>query len=360
MASTFPLSPRRRAGVAIGLSAMAVLAPLGAQALDASPAVSPASHAEVTASPEGSLIVYSGRSESLVGPLFERFEAESGIEVEVRYGDSAELAALLLEEGGRSPADLFFAQDAGALGAVAASGALASLDPAVLGRVEPRFRDPEGQWVGTSGRARVAAYSTERPDLVLPESIHGFTDPAWQGRLGWAPTNGSFQAFVTGLRLLEGEDAARAWLEGIMANAPVAYEGNAAAVEGVAAGEVDVALVNHYYALELAAEHGSDFPVANHYFAAGDPGSLINVAGVGQLATAAHPQAAAALVHYLLSSEAQSYFADTTFEYPLIDGVTPDPRLPALDSIEAPEMDLSDLADLQGTVALLRDVGAID
>jgi iron(III) transport system substrate-binding protein len=226
--------------------------------------------------------------------------------------------------------------------------------------VDERFRDPEGHWVGTSGRARVAAYSTEQPDLVLPDSIHGFTDPAWQGRLGWAPTNGSFQAFVTALRLLEGDEAARAWLEGILANAPVAYDGNAAAVEGVAAGEVDAALVNHYYALELAAEHGSDFPVANHYFAAGDPGGLVNVAGVGQLVTAAHPEAAGALVDFLLGAEAQTYFADTTFEYPLIDGVTPDPRLPALDSIEAPDIDLSELGDLQGTVALLRDVGAID
>jgi iron(III) transport system substrate-binding protein len=347
----------------LGFSTAALLAlpaPVGVFAQDASLSAAPASPAGSPAGAEGSLTVYSGRSESLVGPLFERFEAETGIDVEVRFGDSAELAALLLEEGDRSPADLFFSQDAGALGAVAASGALASLDPAVLERVEPLFRDPEGHWVGTSGRARVAAYSTEQPDLALPDSVHGFTDPAWRGRLGWVPTNGSFQAFVTALRLLEGDEAARAWLKGILANAPVAYDGNAAAVEGVAAGEVDAALVNHYYALELAAEHGGDFPVANHYFAAGDPGSLVNVAGVGQLATAANPGAAAALVDFLLGTEAQTYFADTTFEYPLIEGVTPDPRLPALDSIEAPDIDLSDLADLQGTVALLRDVGAID
>jgi iron(III) transport system substrate-binding protein len=363
MTLSLPAPLRRRSGLLLGFSAAALLALLaqaGAFAQEASPSAAPTSPAGSPTGAAGSLTVYSGRSESLVGPLLERFEAETGIDVEVRYGDSAELAALLLEEGDRSPADLFFSQDAGALVAVAASGALAPLDPAVLDRVDARFRDPEGHWVGTSGRARVAAYSTEQPDLVLPDSIHGFTDPAWQGRLGWAPTNGSFQAFVTALRLLEGEEAARAWLEGILANAPVAYDGNAAAVEGVAAGEVDAALVNHYYALELAAEHGGDFPVANHYFAAGDTGSLVNVAGVGQLATSAQPDAAAALVDFLLGAEAQAYFADTTFEYPLIDGVTPDPRLPALASIEAPDLDLSDLADLQGTVALLRDVGAID
>lgn len=305
------------------------------------------------------LTVYSGRSESLVGPIIEGFTDATGIGVEVKYADTAELAAILLEEGDRSPADVYFAQDAGALGAVADAGLLAELPQDVLAAVPVNFSDADGQWAGVSGRARTAAYTTAEP-VELPDSILDFTDPEWAGRIGWAPANGSFQAFVTALRVIEGEDVAREWLEGILANDPVAYPKNTAAVEGVAAGEVDVAFVNHYYLLRLLAENGEDYPVAQQFFGGGDPGSLINVAGVGQVASTNQPEASLAFIEYLLGEEAQTYFSESTYEFPLLEGVEADPRLPTIDSIEAPEVDLSDLADLQGTVELLRDVGAID
>lgn len=306
-----------------------------------------------------SLTVYSGRSEALVGPVFDAFTDATGIEVETKYADTAELAAILLEEGARSPADVFFAQDAGALGAVAAAGLLAEVPDELLGRVPSAFSDPGGRWVGISGRARTVAYTT-REALELPDSILGFTDPTWAGRIGWAPANGSFQSFVTALRAIEGEDGARAWLEGIQANDPVDYPSNTAAVEGIAAGEVDVAFVNHYYLLRLLAEQGDEFPVAQQFFGAGDPGALVNVAGVGRLASSDESEAAVALIDYLLGEESQAYFASETFEYPLIDGIAADPRLPELSTIEVPGVDLSALADLQGTVELLREVAAID
>jgi iron(III) transport system substrate-binding protein len=305
------------------------------------------------------LTIYSGRSESLVGPVIGSFTEATGIDVEVKYADTAELAALLLEEGDRSPADVYFAQDAGALGAVADAGLLAALPPEALAAVPAGFRDVDGEWVGVSGRARTAAYTTTE-ELELPDSILDFTDPAWTGRIGWAPANGSFQAFVTALRVIEGEDVARDWLEGILANDPVAYPSNTAAVEGVAAGEVDVAFVNHYYLLRLLAEHGDDYPVAQRFFGGGDPGSLVNVAGVGQVASTDQPDGSLAFIEYLLSDDAQTYFSDSTYEFPLVEGVEADPRLPAIGSIEAPDVDLSALADLQGTVELLREVGAID
>lgn len=311
------------------------------------------------ATAEGPVTVYSGRSESLVGPLFERFTQATGIEVRARYADTAELAALLLEEGQRSPADVFFAQDAGALGVVAAAGLLDQLDVDLLERVDERFRDPDGRWVGVSGRARTAAYSTNT-DIDLPASILEFTDPQWSGRLGWAPANGSFQAFVTALRKLEGEDVARSWLEGIIANGAIAYPKNTAAVEGVAAGEVDVVFVNHYYLLRLLEENGPDYPVAQVFFEAGDAGSLINVAGVGRLGSTDAPRATDALMDFLLGAEAQGYFSTRTFEFPLTADAVADPRLPDLASIESPDLHLSQLADLPGTVALLREVGAID
>ena len=304
--------------------------------------------------------MYSGRNEELVGPIIERFEEESGIDVEVRYGDTAELAATILEEGENSPADVFFSQDAGALGALTDEERLSPLPEDVLNRVGERFRDPNGQWVGVSGRARVVAYNTEAlSEGDLPDSILDFTDSEWQGRLGWAPTNGSFQAFVTALRLIEGEDTAREWLEGIQARDPRVYENNLAIVQGVASGEVDAGFVNHYYLFQIQQEEGGDVPASNYYFQNGDPGSLINAAGLGILNTADNTAEAQEFLEFMLSEEAQSYFADETFEYPLVAGVPINEELVPLSEIQTPNIDLSDLDDLEGTLELLRETGVL-
>ncbi|HSL01453.1 MAG TPA: iron ABC transporter substrate-binding protein [Rubrobacteraceae bacterium] len=316
--------------------------------------------AEALSPGEGTLVVYSGRSEELVGPIFEQFEERSGVDVQVRYGDTAELAATILEEGDNSPADLFFAQDPGALGALDDEGRLTELPREILDRVPPRFRADDGDWVGTSGRARVVAYNTdELAEADLPDSILDFTDPEWGGRIGWAPTNGSFQAFVTALRELEGEEGAREWLEGIQANDPFAYPDNLTAIEGVASGEVDVAFVNHYYLYQVQEERGGDVPVANYYLQDGDPGALVLAAGAGVLDSAENPRAAESFLEFALSQEAQQYFADETVEYPLVEGVEIDEELVPLDQIQSPEIDLSDLDDLQGTLELLRETGVL-
>lgn len=306
------------------------------------------------------IVVYSGRSEDLVGPVIEKFQNETGITVDVRYGDTAELAAVLVEEGQVSPADVYIAQDAGALGAVAAAGLLAELPDSILDKVEPRFRSPDGQWVGITGRARVVVYNTNNlTEADLPDSILDFTDPVWKGRIGWAPTNGSFQAFVTALRVVEGEETARQWLQGILANEPRVYPRNGPAVEAVAAGEVDVAFVNHYYLLRLKAEHGDDYPAANYYLKGGDTGAMINVAGAGIIKHSENVSAAQQFIEYLLSEDAQTYFAEESFEFPLAAGVTPSIDVPDLSEIQTPDIDLSDLADLERTLELLREVGAL-
>ena len=262
---------------------LAVVAAIAAACSTPATASPSASQPDASEPAEGTIVVYSGRSEELVGPLFEQFTEDTGIEVEARYGDSAEMASLILTEGENSPADVFFTQDAGALGAVAEEGLLTTLGEDLLGRVDERFRSASGEWVGVSGRARVVAYNTEAlTEADLPDSILDFTDPEWAGRIGWAPTNGSFQAFVTALRVIEGEDAAREWLEGIQANDPMVYDGNAAALEAVAAGEVDVAFINHYYLHQRLAEE-PDSAAANHFLTDGDPGALVNVAGAGIL-----------------------------------------------------------------------------
>ncbi|CAN5320818.1 iron ABC transporter substrate-binding protein [soil metagenome] len=332
-----------------------VLAACAADPVD--PAISEPAGSQTTEA--GTVTIYSGRSEELVGPLLENFTEATGIEVEARYGDTAEMANLLLTEGENSPADIFFAQDAGALGAIAEQGLLAPLPQEILGAVEDRFKSPNGEWVGVSGRARVVAYNTE--DLAeadMPASIFDFTDPEWSGRIGWAPTNGSFQSFVTALRVIEGEDRAREWLEGIQANEPNVYDGNSAALEAVAAGESDVAFINHYYLFQRLAED-PDTAAANHFMTDGDPGALVNVAGAGILTTAENDEAARELVAFLLSEEAQTYFATETFEYPLIEGVDADAALPTLGEIGSPELDLSELSDLEGTLELLQETGIL-
>jgi iron(III) transport system substrate-binding protein len=331
---------------------------LAACTFSPTPSGSPAPEGSFDADTEA-LVVYSGRSEELVGPILERFEEESGIEVEARYGDTAEMANLILTEGENSPADVFFAQDAGALGAVAEQDLLTALPTETLETVDERFRSPDGEWVGISGRSRVVVYNTDNvSEDELPDTIFGYTDPEWSGRIGWAPTNGSFQSFVTALRVIEGEDRAREWLEGIQANDPSVYEGNNPALDAVIAGEVDVAFVNHYYLMQRLAED-PDVPAANDFLTDGDPGALVNVAGVGVLGTSDDAQAAMRLVDFLLSEEAQTYFAEETKEYPLVEGVEPDPALPALSEIGTPEIDLSDLSDLDGTLQLLQDVGIL-
>ncbi len=308
----------------------------------------------------GSLTVYSGRSEELVGPLIEQFKTETGIDVEVRYGDTAQMAGAILEEGDNSPADVFFGQDAGALGALSEAGRFRDLDPAVLEKVDPQYRSVDGQWVGVSGRARVAVYNTEvLSEDDLPASILDFTDERWGGgKIGWAPTNGSFQAFVTALRVLEGEDGARAWLEGIQANEPRVYDGNVPIVEAAGAGEVQVGFVNHYYLYRFLADDPA-FPAANYLFPDGDVGSLVNVAGVGIVGTGDNQDSAERFVEFLLAEPAQQYFAADTFEIPLVDGVEADPALPDLESLKQPDSNLNGLADLEGTVALMTDVGVL-
>ncbi len=342
----------------------AVLAPLvialGACTLTPSPSGSASARPDASIDPDtDAVVVYSGRTEELVGPILEQFEQATGAEVEVRYGDTAEMANLILTEGENSPADVFIAQDAGALGAVAAEGMLATLPDDILEQVDARFRSPNGEWVGLSGRSRVVAYNTDNvSEDELPDSIFGFTDPEWSGRIGWAPTNGSFQSFVTALRVIEGEDRAREWLEGIEANDPRVYEGNNPALDAVIAGEVDVAFINHYYLMQRLAED-PDVPAANYFLTDGDAGALVNVAGAGILETSDDAEGARRLLAYLLSQEAQAYFAGETMEYPLAGGVEPDPALPPLDDIGTPDIDLSDLSDLDGTLELLQEVGIL-
>jgi iron(III) transport system substrate-binding protein len=304
------------------------------------------------------LTVYSGRAEPLVGDLFEQFEKAAKIDVEVRYGDSAELAATIAEEGDNSPADLFFSQDAGALGAVAERGLLTKLPPELANRVDARFRDDEGRWVGVSARARVLAYGTERlKPGELPRSVFELTDERWKAKLGFPPSNASFQAFVSAMRIDVGDERTREWLEAIDANEPKLYENNLQTIEAIADGEIDAGLVNHYYLYEIRREQG-EVPVENHFFRMGDPGSLVNAAGVGVLRPGDTPGAARRFVEYVLSREGQRYFAEKTAEYPLAAGVKPGSELRPLNRVQGPFIDLGMLGDkLPSTLEMIEEAG---
>ena len=312
-----------------------------------------------SASDGDSLTVYSGRNENLVKPLLEQFEKASGIDVSVKYGGSAELAAQLLEEGGKTPAGVFLSQDAGALGALQDADLLEPIAQAQLDKVPAEFRSKTGQWLGVSGRARVLVYNSDQVQPAqLPQSVFDLTGPAYKGKVGIAPTNASFQSFVTGMRVTEGEEKTKQFLTALKANDPKTYEGNVLVVDAVDRGEVAFGLVNHYYLYEKAEEAGGidALKAKNHFFPNGDPGALVNVAGVGVLKGKADERTAK-LVEFLVGADAQRYFAEKTHEYPLVQGISAQAGLPPLDSIQNPDIDLSELDTLDATLKLLDEVG---
>lgn len=316
-----------------------------------------------TASPvaDGAVTLYSGREEELIQPLIDQFTDETGIAVDVRYAGTTELAALLQEEGGATPADVFLSQDAGALGAVAKAGLFATLPESVSAAVDPGFTSVDGSWVGVTGRARVLAYDSEALAATdVPASVLDLTDPQWSGAVGIAPSNASFQSFVTALRVLEGEDAAKAWLEGMVANDVRTYPKNTAILEAVQSGEIRLGLINHYYWYRALAELGPDGMRAQLSFPeAGDAGSIVNVTGAGLLTGAVDDADALELIAYLVSEEGQRYFVEATYEYPLVAGIDAPDGLPGLASLTNTELDLSDLDTLGDTTTLLTEVGLL-
>ena len=325
----------------------------------------PPTQAPVQVAPEEAedrtLIVYSGRSRTLVHPLLEAFGEHTGVDIRVKYGGSASTALTLMEEGDNTPADVVFLQDPGSLGSLAAAGMLADLPQETLDKVDSRLRDPNGKWIGTSGRARTIIFNTETidPEADLPASILDFTEEEWRGRVGWAPLNGSFQSFVTALRLQVGEDVARDWLEGMKENDARDYPNNVSIVMAAANGEVDVGFVNHYYLERFLAEHGPGFTARNHYIGNGDPGALVLVAGAGVLNASDNKATAEEFIEFLLSEPAQRYFTSDIKEYPVAAGVEPEGDLPPLESLDPPDVDLGNLGNLEGTLDLLRDVGVL-
>ncbi|HMI80833.1 MAG TPA: extracellular solute-binding protein [Solirubrobacterales bacterium] len=306
------------------------------------------------------ITLYSGRIPAAIGPAVDMHEAEAGRDVQVRFAETADLAATLIEEGDASPADVFFAQEPGAIAAVAEAGLLAKLPQDVLDRVPARFRDPEGRWVGVTGRARVIAYNRDAvEESELPPSPFGLTAPEWKGRVGWSPATSSMQEYVTALRARYGDARTKRWLEEMVDNGAVSFPDNVTIRDAIAKGEIDVGLINHYYVAQAIAEGGPGYPVAV-YFPPGGLGSLMLLTSVGVLESSDREPEALEFVRSLLSPKSQAFFTTSSKEYPLARGVEPDPSLSVpIGEIPVSDSSLVDLKELQGTIDLMKEAGAL-
>ena len=304
------------------------------------------------------LTIYSGRSQEFIAPFLAEWEKKSGIALKIRYADSAELAAQIREEGYNSPADIFLAQDAGSLGAVSLAGLFTTLGDEVGAEIQPQYIAADRSWIGVTGRARVFAYN---PRLLtdLPQSITDLANPVYKSKLGIAPTNSSFQAFVTALINAKGEDFTQKWLESLVKNDVQIFAKNSAIVEAIDSGKISIGLVNHYYTWEVSQGLGRKISAENGFFTSGDLGNMVNVSGAGILKSSKKYAAAEDLINYLTSQVVQSKFVAETNEYSLIaDQISP-AGLPSLSQIGAPSVDLESLAEIQKTQELLIKVGLL-
>ncbi len=306
----------------------------------------------------GVVTIYSGRTQNLIEPILDRFAEETGISVEVRYGDSSDLALLIDEEGDQSPADVFLSQSPGSVGFLDQQGLLGTLPDDVLDLVADGFHASDGGWVGFSGRKRVLVFNPEFTDEAeLPTSVLDLVEPEWKGRIGIAPSNASFQDFVSAMRIKIGDEATAAWLKGIADNDAFTFANNAAIVAAIGRGEVELGLVNHYYVYQALAQD-PEFPAINHNFAVDDIGSLVIVTGASMLKSSDAQDQAVELIRFLLQEEAQRYFSDQTFEYPLAAGVEPAEILPEIELSGSADIELDKLGgDLESTREMIRDAG---
>ncbi|HEU4480680.1 MAG TPA: extracellular solute-binding protein [Actinomycetota bacterium] len=306
------------------------------------------------------LTIYSGRDEALIGPLLDDFSEANDIPIDVRYGDSADLALLIEQEGEGTPADVFLSQSPGPVGFLSGQGVLGELPDDVLTEVDPRFEQSNGEWIGLTARQRVLVYNEGLVDEAdLPDSVLDLTDPRYRGDVGVAPTNGSFQDFVTAMRQLEGEEVAQEWLEGMAANDSPAYPDNNSIVDAVARGEIPLGLANHYYNYRFLTEDAS-LPSRNYQFPDGDVGSVLLATTASVLAASDRREEGERFIRFLLSADAQDYFAGATFEYPLAEGAEPSSAVLPLDELSFPDYDVQELGGgLRRTVEMIAESGLL-
>lgn len=329
------------------------------------------------------LVIYSGRSQALVDELVADFEEQTGSEVSVRYGNDAELLAVMGEEGDQSPADVYWANTTGALANASGQGMLVQLPDSLLNK-PASYTSSSGEWAPVTVRFRVLAYNPQNVDVdELPGSVLDLPGmEQFEGRIGWTPTYSSFYDFITAMRLTEGDDTTQEWLQSMTELNPKPYSSNTPMVQAIASGEIDIGLTNHYYVLRIkqggagggsadtdsdsdsdsyAGEPNPDATIETYHFDTGDIGNLALVTGAGQLQTAKNPELAQQFLSFLLSRQAQEFAAQSVHEYPVIREVElPGYMLDEEKALElSPEYDYEQLQQLEGTLNLLREVGLI-
>jgi iron(III) transport system substrate-binding protein len=288
------------------------------------------------------------------------FTRSTGIKVVMRSGDDFELANQLAQEGAASPADVFVTENSPAMTLVDAKGLFAPVNATALGQVPSRYAPADKSWVGFAARSTVFAYNTARLSTgQLPASLMDLADPVWKGRFGVSAGGADFQAIVSAVLALKGEDATVAWLKGIKANAKV-YEGNTTVMKAVNSGEIDGGVIYHYYWYKDQAESkANSADVRLQFFGKQDPGAFVSVSGAGVLRSSKHQEQAQQLVTYLNSAAGQKVLAGTTaLEYAIGTGAASAPALKPLDTLDAPPVAVGDL-DSAKVVELMQQVGLI-
>ena len=309
----------------------------------------------------GSLTLYSAQHEPMTEALVEGFEEENGAKVQVRYGEDEGLASQIEQEGDASPADVVLTENTPPLELLVGKELLAEVEPSTLEEVPSRYNSPTGHWVGVAARETVMVYN---PDLIaageLPASILDLAKPEWKGKLAIAPSEPDFVPIVSAIEKLDGEAAAKSWLEGFAANAKH-YNDNEGIIAAVDSGQIAAGIINHYYWHEAVAEEGKDkVPSKLHYFGNEDPGALVNISGAGALASSGDPELAQEFLAYTVSEEGQTAIVESgDWEYPLNSAVPPPPGLKPFDSLEPPKVGPADLGDGSGPVELMEQVGLL-
>ncbi len=308
---------------------------------------------------EGELEIYSGRTEDQILPVIEEIEDRyDDFEVSTRFESNEALISLIDEEGQNSPADLLYTQDSGSLGALKERGRTVELTEDVLEIVPENWRDPDGTWVGVSGRVMSVLYNTDNYDADdLPVDIFEYPqDERFEDDMAWRVDSGSFLSFIRAMMIEHGEDTTREFIEDMEASGITNHEGGSTTPEAVAAGEVSIGFTNHYYGGRTLDDQ-PEAPMAVH-FTENDLGSLFNVSGVAVLDSSDERDLARNFTRHLLSTEGQEFFVETNREYAVIPGVEYGfDAVPPIDEIEYPEFDLNQLSDVEPAVDLLREVG---
>jgi iron(III) transport system substrate-binding protein len=311
--------------------------------------------------PGGELTLYNGQHEQTTALLVAAFEKQTGIAVKVRSGDEATLGNQILQEGPNSPADVFYTENTPVLEALREHGLLAQVAPSTLAAVPHRYDSAQGSWLGVSGRISALVYNTSQLSPVkLPSSILELAKPAWKGKVGFAPSETDFQPLVSAIVKLDGTPAAERWLKGLQANGRI-YPDNETVVTQVNNGESAIGAINHYYWYRLRDEVGkSGLHSTLHYFAAGDPGDLLDVSGAAILKSSSQQSAAQKFLAFLVSRSGQEVLAHShSYEYPLRPGVAPAPGLQAFSSLHPISLTPAELGDGSAALALEQKLGLL-